>query len=521
MCEHLDIPSVTKVFLNMPKRILVISEYIAPVNAVAAIRWTKLIKYLAKNHGYSVDVLTNEKDFTQRSVFKKHYPFDVTLCDDAESVQNTYIIPTTVKLAILYGFYNFLSSIKKVQKIVKAKMPAWYRQSKQIRSSPDLRLGQSTSQTLQTEKIVGKQSNKISYSVRLQRWFERVFQQGLLKSGISMELDYSCYDVIISSYGPLWTHLLAHAIKLQNPGIVWIPDFRDQLRDSETLTYHDCEGKLHSLLSDAAMVCATGTDILVSLHLIPTQKYVCIPNGFDPSDIDHCSRTNSPYFEICYTGTLYDNGEAYSDITPLLDVLEELISQGIVNPENLRVVYAGNCSDKFLKQMASYGEIPFEDKGFVSRTQALSLQAHASLLVLLAWNTHRSQGIATAKIYEYFFSGVPVVGICTGDKSGSLVKDMLKKAAVGVCYEQACANQDRAALVEFVAEKYHQWQKTRLTKNLSNESYISSFKYSNLAKNFNEVIENLIREYAELHAGMDKTMKNVLDYLKENSKDDF
>ena len=44
--------------------LLIISEYIAPVQAIASIRWTKIAKYLKRdNEEISITVLSNEKNY--------------------------------------------------------------------------------------------------------------------------------------------------------------------------------------------------------------------------------------------------------------------------------------------------------------------------------------------------------------------------------------------------------------------------------------------------------------------------
>lgn len=46
-------------------KILLVRGAIAPMQSIAAIRWTKIAKYLKKCHGeeISIDVLTNEKNY--------------------------------------------------------------------------------------------------------------------------------------------------------------------------------------------------------------------------------------------------------------------------------------------------------------------------------------------------------------------------------------------------------------------------------------------------------------------------
>ena len=53
-------------------KVLLIAEYIAPVNAIASIRWTKISKYLVLHHQASIDLLTNEKNFSGKKLLSEN-----------------------------------------------------------------------------------------------------------------------------------------------------------------------------------------------------------------------------------------------------------------------------------------------------------------------------------------------------------------------------------------------------------------------------------------------------------------
>lgn len=61
---------------------LLIAEYIAPVNAIASIRWTKISKYLVLHHQASIDLLTNEKNFSGKKLLSENYSVDPTLMQE-------------------------------------------------------------------------------------------------------------------------------------------------------------------------------------------------------------------------------------------------------------------------------------------------------------------------------------------------------------------------------------------------------------------------------------------------------
>ena len=84
---------------------LLIAEYIAPVNAIASIRWTKISKYLVLHHQASIDLLTNEKNFSGKKLLSENYSVDPTLMQDVSNFQKAYLVRDGAKLKIFHGDY--------------------------------------------------------------------------------------------------------------------------------------------------------------------------------------------------------------------------------------------------------------------------------------------------------------------------------------------------------------------------------------------------------------------------------
>lgn len=95
-------------------KVLLIAEYIAPVNAIASIRWTKISKYLVLHHQASIDLLTNEKNFSGKKLLSENYSVDPTLMQDVSNFQKTYLVRDGAKLKIFHGIHNFLRYAKNI-----------------------------------------------------------------------------------------------------------------------------------------------------------------------------------------------------------------------------------------------------------------------------------------------------------------------------------------------------------------------------------------------------------------------
>ena len=49
--------------------------------------------------------------------------------------------------------------------------------------------------------------------------------------------------------------------------------------------------------------------------------------------------------------------------------------------------------------------------GFINRDEALRMQRDANLLLFLPWNDLSVDGVLTGKIFEYLFSGTPIIAV--------------------------------------------------------------------------------------------------------------
>ncbi len=180
------------------KSVLVIAQYIAPLNAVAAIRWTKLAKYLTRNFGYKIDVITNVDDLLKDK--KGPYPSvkDSLLLKDRSCFNNYYDISIPF---LVYALEN-------VRYMAKAFLNK--------NGNEDIKKKNPTNDPQDTYKLREK-------AVEL---YGDLYLKAQCQKPPS-NIDYSQYDVIISTYGPLWTHVMAGQLKNRFPHLIWIADFRD------------------------------------------------------------------------------------------------------------------------------------------------------------------------------------------------------------------------------------------------------------------------------------------------------
>lgn len=446
-------------------KIMIISEYIAPVNAVAAIRWTKLGKYLSKEHNCTIDILTNQKSFDNATITLSSYTYDTTLKNDISTFNKIYEITEPIKSRAINSVFNLLQYIK-------------HYKLKTTNSNNRISDGASYK----------KEDGPIIRNI----WdlYIKAKDYPRISKALSMKIDWDNYDIVISSYGPKWVHLVGKKIKKQHPQIIWIADYRDELvfsDHSNTKENREFPAK-HTHLADCITFVSNKFE---NLMLPEGQKRFELHNGYDKEDMSNRKRTASDKFYISITGTLYNDGTNHSDLKPLFLAISELVYENKIDTNNIEILYCGKSDSIFIQQIYEFQGIPWKNFGLLPRQDALSIQDSSSILTLPIWNTTSNQGVLSGRIYEYLSSGVPVLGLCSGDVPNSLLKEMIETANTGFCYEEACKQKHFTQLKEFILKKYKEWETVGLSTCNSNWNYIQTFEYSYMAKEFFEMLNSI------------------------------
>lgn len=461
-------------------RILIVAEFIAPVNSIASIRWTKFGKYLNKNHNCEIDVLTNKKAFDKKNCFDDWYEYDVSIADDLQYFNHVFQFRESALIRCTNAIRN------------------------KLRSSYDRHLEKQTKVSNSPSKEHGngiqndKQSDEHdSFLVSLSRKYASVREKSFVKCALKEPVEWTNYDVIISTFSPKWTHLVAEAIKKAHPSIIWLADYRDPLT-YKSIGENNSDANFalkHTILADTVL-CSSDA-IPWEIGIDEKQRWMLLTNGFDGQEIVSRKRTKTDKFYITYTGTLYNDHPACQDLRPLFKALTDLISDGSIEKDDIKVRYCGKSQDIFMNQVTSFDCIPWKSFGNIPREQAMEMQDSSSLLVLCSWNTAHSQGVIAAKVFEYLCCGAPIVYLCSGDVPGSITKEIIDSSNSGVSFEEANYDEDYSKLKEYVLEKYTEWKNNGMTSLEQNKDYIHSFEHSELADTIFEEINKIIDERDE------------------------
>ena len=288
------------------------------------------------------------------------------------------------------------------------------------------------------------------------------------------------YDCLITTSPPESAHLLGLVFGHSRPA--WIADFRDGWtfepgrEPFPTAPQRALERWLERRVAQSADVAVGATQpIADDLERRLGAHASCVPNGWDPrlepAVADQGLRTDGGT-TLVYTGTLVVRG----DPKPLLEALARLRSDSSVGP--LRLVHVGRLTtvEREMIDRSGVGD-RFEHLGTVDRQAALALQRSADALVLL---TSRNSSESTGKLYEYLFSGRPIIALAEGNEADRIVRETKTGITVPPDDVEAIVNALRLAASGELARAY-------APRNLE------QFAYPGPATRMAELVEEAIR----------------------------
>jgi glycosyltransferase involved in cell wall biosynthesis len=235
-------------------------------------------------------------------------------------------------------------------------------------------------------------------------------------------------DVVLVSGPPfssfLWT---SHAAK--RFGIPWIAEFRDRWSDDSYTEIPGWRRPIDRWLEQRVLATAAG---IVTVSQPWAQAYATkyrvpvrtVMNGYDPKDFAGAEDRPQPELplRIVHVGTIYRHRR---DPTALLDAVA-----GRFGPQEVRLVFCGQYPNwvrdlasrrNMLAQVEFLPPVPYQE--------ALRLQSSADVLLLLQWNAPGETGNVPGKLFEYFATGRPILGL--GPEAG-IPAQLIRERAAGV-----------------------------------------------------------------------------------------
>ena len=266
-------------------------------------------------------------------------------------------------------------------------------------------------------------------------------------------------DAIFSTSAPFTDHLIA--MRLAGFGqIPWIADFRDpwigniSLRFPTGLHAHlvrKLEGKIVSKANRLTVVNESMRQNLAKRYPgIATDKFVSIPNGYDPRDFNGVENVEIEpgKFIITYTGSFYTSSR-----TPdaFLLSLKHLLGQSAIEPNRLRVYFVGNINVQVKNTIEAIGlEKIVKVVGYLAHRQSISYLISSNLLLLISGSRPGSELISTGKIYEYLAAKKPILAL----SSPGAASELIQRARAGIVVDP----EDIPGIASTIEYYYRNWK---------------------------------------------------------------
>lgn len=436
-------------------KILIISKFFSPERSIAAVRWTKIAKYLKINHKYEIDVLTETRNFDIDGGLPIKIPKDVLLEKDLKWIDRNLEVPMGKFLFLLFSLRN------RVQK------KGEYTESLVILQNKN-------------EGFTGKVKkcfiNFIQYCIDY-LWGRQAVKY-LKKQDIA-----DSWDVVISSCGPFWVHRAAHYIKRIKKDVLWIADFRDPFPSglNNKLFFSLEEKDLNRYCSQADIILRINDTMRLNINT-PT-PLVSISNGYDPDERKEPKKPS--VFSIIYTGSLY----YYSLVSPLFKAINELIESGEVDEKDICVDFYGGRAKFIEDQVKAYcANRYYTHHGVVARDEIIAHQQKAAILLQMERNDDDFKAGWSGKMFEYMMSSKPIIYIVSGNASNSMPAQNMKKLG-GYCYEQCRDDETYHGLKKYIKDKYNEWKHTGDVFIKQEKDFVESYSYSSIADSVSRIID--------------------------------
>jgi hypothetical protein len=420
------------------KKVLIISEIFAPQNSIAAIRLTKIAKYLSLA-GYDIDVLTRIKTNTKT---------DRLLAHDLKYVNNIFFNDNSKLFSLIYLIYRKIDG--KLSRI----FSFW-----------------ETSIIAYCLRFIMLELYQIEYSFRAQKLLKKI------------------YNIVFSSFGPISGHLIAYKLKKKYPNIRWIADFRDPIfsRIGKPWKFKKYINKQWNMIIEKSdhVTGSTPQSILHSGY----KRFHVLFNGFDKEDcfnITSEKRVKNDKLVFTYAGLIYK--ERARMIPVLFKIISELITEKIILKDKIQINCAGGYYQYFFAHAKEF-ELTniLVDYGVLERIDSLKLQKQSDFLLHLTWNTEDDQDVFTGKLFECFMLNRVILSFISGTRKESAVKELIHNARVGCCYQESHHETDYFLMKNFIISYIKSTDRERFYS--QNNEIIEQYNWKNNIHNLINIIE--------------------------------
>lgn len=450
---------------DVQKKILLICNYFAPDNTIAAVRISKLTKYLRLN-GYEIQVIAEKKESELE---------DEILKKDTEGIK--------VRYACQSEHYKRL--LKKYDRIIKPfKKKRFDDLENRYRINP------------KTQKMeFYPYETAYPFLGSLDYIMGLIKQYDLFLSVKKILRQCGDFDYLITSYGDAFSLYAGLYYHKYHKRIPWIFDIRDAVyRYKFTPSYVGWIAKIYEKLiwKNADCILGVSKGICKRVPVRYRKKVHCLTNGYDISDREGLPK-NRPDIDkmiFAYTGSMYGG---IQDLSVLFQCIRDAVDQKVIDETKIEFHYAGNDSayEIFKSQAGKYNLdkncITF---GKLTRKDALQLQQQSDILLVASHDYKDNEGgIITGKMLEYMSANKPIVALVAGDIEHSELADIVSRTGLGIALEEAHKEDDYVRLYQYICDKYTEFITTGRIEHHPDRKELRKYDYRYLCRKLIKILK--------------------------------
>ena len=311
---------------------------------------------------------------------------------------------------------------------------------------------------------------------------------------IDSNIDINKFDVIYTTSGPYSVHIIGYLLS-KKYNIPWVADWRDQWSDNPE-EHHDENNPIDKLVKafetaflHQANCSITVVEDAVPMYMkhfnLPKEKIVCITNGYDEADFKEFPMImkKNEKFTINYSGLLYTK---YRDITPVLRCIKNLISDKLINQDDIVLRLVGKSLDYDSIKLAKQFDLEsiLLQTGYVSHREAIISNVTANLLLLLIGEEEKHKRGYTGKFFDYLRSGHPILAIAP---QGGVVDKALKENGHG----KALLSTQTKKIQKMILDEYLKWKNNEYIERIYSPK-IKKFERKVLTSQLVEIFEKVV-----------------------------
>lgn len=444
------------------KKLIFFAPYFAPINSIAAIRSTKLVKYFIES-GLDVTVFSLEGS-------------------GLDGLSDNILKNDLLKIPhlILYKPQS------KIRKLIDKKRTVGTKVNFNLKT--------------RSENILVRVSINVlqSLSQALEVVLEILISKNLFKS-VSENVDLNDVNYLFSTYSPMHGHFAASKVKKKFQNIKWIADFRDPVYQETTLfpLRNFSKNFVKKRCNNADGIVYVAEGMLANLQIPSNKKKLLINNGYDLSDLAFLGdKVKNNEFVILLAGSYPEK----STIVPLLKILDSMILEGVVDSNRIKLQYVGDNTRRIENETKMFcPEIRVEIWDRVERETIFSkFYANSNLNLVLSFETVNSKGVLTGKLFELFMMQSPILAIINSVPSENELFKLIETSRLGeVLFAQNESQVNLSNIKQFIHKIYLHTTSLDNEKTYNNKiinpnlDFIAKYNYKNIAISILDFYENI------------------------------